>query len=82
MSFMAVVCWCSDVLQGTEDFIGFVTARTFKLDECSISDRACMGLESRSAARLIASALPKYPCMHTARTKSTSRSCALDCLTS
>ena len=39
---------CSDELQ--EHFIGFVTARTFKLDDCSITDRACMRLDSRSVA--------------------------------
>ncbi|KAL3133406.1 hypothetical protein ABBQ38_007274 [Trebouxia sp. C0009 RCD-2024] len=30
-----------------ERLIGFVTARTFRLYDCSIADRACMGLESR-----------------------------------
>lgn len=39
-------CYRDAALQ-SELLVGFVTARTFRLYDCSITDRACMGLESR-----------------------------------
>lgn len=38
---------CRDPTLQHERLIGFVTARTFRLYDCSIADRACMGLDSR-----------------------------------
>ncbi|KAL0020943.1 hypothetical protein WJX79_003756 [Trebouxia sp. C0005] len=38
---------CRDVEMQSEVLVGFVTARTFRLYDCSLADRACMGLESR-----------------------------------
>lgn len=38
---------CRDVEMQSEVLVGFVTARTFRLYDCSLTDRACMGLESR-----------------------------------